>query len=107
MLARSVRKRRFPHARGGGRPAGGVHANDRAQGAVDLPLLQKYLNFWCSSSLDLFGAEISSNAANSFASGAVINSGTLAVGDATHPGATLAGGVTLAGGAIARARPRL
>lgn len=41
----------------------------RAAGAVDLPLLQKYLNFWCSSSLDLFGSEISSNAAANFASG--------------------------------------
>jgi len=41
----------------------------RAQGAVDLPLLQKYLNFWCSSSLDLFGSEISSNAASNFANG--------------------------------------
>jgi benzoyl-CoA 2,3-epoxidase subunit B len=41
----------------------------RARGAVDLPLLQKYLNFWCSSSLDLFGSEISSNAAASFANG--------------------------------------
>ena len=41
----------------------------RAAGAVDLALLQKYLNFWCSSSLDLFGSEISSNAASSFASG--------------------------------------
>ena len=41
----------------------------RAKGAIDLPLLQKYLNFWCSSSLDLFGSEISSNAASSFANG--------------------------------------
>jgi benzoyl-CoA 2,3-dioxygenase component B len=41
----------------------------RAAGAVDLPLLQKYLNFWCSSSLDLFGAEISSNSAAYFANG--------------------------------------
>lgn len=41
----------------------------RKAGAVDLPLLQKYLNFWCSSSLDLFGNEISSNAAASFANG--------------------------------------
>src|SRR5437867_5842831 len=41
----------------------------RAAGAVDLPLLQKYLNFWCSSSLDLFGSEISSNSAANFASG--------------------------------------
>jgi len=44
-------------------------ARVRAQGAVDLPLLQKYLNYWCSSSLDLFGSEISSNSAANFASG--------------------------------------
>jgi benzoyl-CoA 2,3-dioxygenase component B len=44
-------------------------ARIRAHGAVDLPLLQRYLNFWCSSSLDLFGSEISSNSAASFASG--------------------------------------
>ncbi len=31
--------------------------------------MQRYLNFWASSSLDLFGAEISSNAAAYFASG--------------------------------------
>jgi benzoyl-CoA 2,3-dioxygenase component B len=41
----------------------------RRHGAVDLPTLQKYLNFWCSSSLDLFGSEISSNSAANFASG--------------------------------------
>src|SRR6185369_16424483 len=41
----------------------------RAHGAVDLGLLQKYLNFWCSSSLDLFGSEISSNSAANFANG--------------------------------------
>src|ERR1044072_2539418 len=44
-------------------------AKIRAQGAVDLPTLQRYLNFWCSSSLDLFGSEISSNSAANFASG--------------------------------------
>ncbi len=44
-------------------------ARIRAQGAVDLPTLQKYLNFWCSSSLDLFGSEISSNSAANFAYG--------------------------------------
>jgi benzoyl-CoA 2,3-dioxygenase component B len=44
-------------------------ARIRAAGAVDLPLLQKYLNFWCSSSLDLFGSEISSNSAANFANG--------------------------------------
>jgi len=41
----------------------------RAHGAIDLGLLQKYINFWCSSALDLFGSEISSNAASSFAHG--------------------------------------
>jgi benzoyl-CoA 2,3-dioxygenase component B len=44
-------------------------ARIRAHGAVDLPTLQKYLNYWCSSSLDLFGSEISSNSAGNFASG--------------------------------------
>jgi benzoyl-CoA 2,3-dioxygenase component B len=44
-------------------------AKIRARGAVDLPTLQKYLNFWCSSSLDLFGSEISSNSAANFANG--------------------------------------
>src|SRR5690242_17569441 len=38
-------------------------AKVRAHGAVDLPTLQRYLTFWCSSSLDLFGSEISSNSA--------------------------------------------
>ena len=41
----------------------------RRAGAVDLPTLQKYINFWCSSSLDLFGSEISSNSASNFANG--------------------------------------
>jgi benzoyl-CoA 2,3-dioxygenase component B len=41
----------------------------RRAGAVDLPLLQRYLNFWFSSSLDLFGSEVSSNAASTFANG--------------------------------------
>jgi len=41
----------------------------RRAGAIDLPTMQKYLNFWFSSSLDLFGAEISSNAATYFAAG--------------------------------------
>lgn len=44
-------------------------ARIRAAGAVDLPLLQKYINFWCSSSVDLFGNEISSNSAANFANG--------------------------------------
>ena len=40
----------------------------RAEGGIDLPLIQKYVNFWYSVSLDLFGGEISSNAASFFAS---------------------------------------
>lgn len=41
----------------------------RRAGAIDLPLLQKYINFWFTSSLDLFGGEDSSNAASAFANG--------------------------------------
>jgi benzoyl-CoA 2,3-epoxidase subunit B len=40
----------------------------RAEGGIDLPTLQKYMNFWFTVSLDLFGGEISSNAASFFAS---------------------------------------
>jgi benzoyl-CoA 2,3-dioxygenase component B len=36
----------------------------RTHGGIDLATLQKYLNFHCSVSLDLFGSEISTNAAN-------------------------------------------
>jgi benzoyl-CoA 2,3-dioxygenase component B len=38
----------------------------RNAGAIDLPTLQKYIHFWASSSNDLYGAEVSSNAANYF-----------------------------------------
>ncbi|HYM01570.1 MAG TPA: benzoyl-CoA 2,3-epoxidase subunit BoxB [Stellaceae bacterium] len=41
----------------------------RAKGAIDLPTVQRYMNFWFTSSLDLFGAEVSSNAASYFANG--------------------------------------
>jgi benzoyl-CoA 2,3-dioxygenase component B len=41
----------------------------RRAGAIDLPTFQRYLNFWFSSSVDLFGAEMSSNAATTFANG--------------------------------------
>ena len=44
-------------------------ARIRAHGRRTCRLLQRYLNFWFSSSLDLFGSEVSSNAASSFASG--------------------------------------
>jgi benzoyl-CoA 2,3-epoxidase subunit B len=41
----------------------------RALGGIDLPTIQKYLNLWFSLSLDLFGSEISTNAATFFANG--------------------------------------
>ncbi|MCY4191418.1 MAG: benzoyl-CoA 2,3-epoxidase subunit BoxB, partial [Rhodospirillaceae bacterium] len=41
----------------------------RDHGAMDLGLVQKYINFWYSSSLDLFGADQSTNAAAYFANG--------------------------------------
>jgi benzoyl-CoA 2,3-dioxygenase component B len=41
----------------------------RAFGVIDLPTMQRYLNLWYSLSLDLFGGEISSNAASFFATG--------------------------------------
>jgi benzoyl-CoA 2,3-dioxygenase component B len=41
----------------------------RAQGAIDLPTIQRYINRWFSVSLDLFGGEVSSNAASFFAGG--------------------------------------
>ena len=41
----------------------------RELGGVPLDVVQKYINFWYSYSLDLFGGEISSNSADFFASG--------------------------------------
>jgi benzoyl-CoA 2,3-dioxygenase component B len=41
----------------------------RAQGGLPLEMIQKYLNLWFALSLDLFGGEISSNAASFFAAG--------------------------------------
>ena len=41
----------------------------RALGVIDLPTIQKKLNLHYSLSLDLFGSEVSTNAANSFNSG--------------------------------------
>ena len=46
------------------------HPDDvRKLGAIDLPTVQRTLNLWFTLSLDLFGGEISSNAASSFATG--------------------------------------
>ena len=41
----------------------------RALGGIDLPTMQKYLNFHFSVSLDLFGQEVSTNAANYYTQG--------------------------------------
>jgi benzoyl-CoA 2,3-dioxygenase component B len=41
----------------------------RPFGGIDVGTLQRYLNFHCSVSVDLFGAETSTNAANYFAAG--------------------------------------
>jgi len=41
----------------------------RAHGGIDLATIQKYLDFHCSVSLDLFGSEISTNAANAYTMG--------------------------------------
>ncbi len=41
----------------------------RSLGGIPLEIIQKYINFWFSYSLDLFGGEISSNAADFFAAG--------------------------------------
>ncbi len=40
-----------------------------AEGAIPLDMLQRYLNFWYSVSLDLFGSEVSTNAASYFGGG--------------------------------------
>lgn len=40
-----------------------------AEGAMPLELIQRYINHWASASMDLFGGEDSTNAAESFASG--------------------------------------
>jgi benzoyl-CoA 2,3-dioxygenase component B len=45
------------------------NGDPRELGGIDLPTLQKYLNLWYSLSLDLFGGEISTNAANFFGAG--------------------------------------
>jgi benzoyl-CoA 2,3-dioxygenase component B len=41
----------------------------RAQGGIPLDMVQRYLNLWFALSLDLFGGEVSSNAASFFADG--------------------------------------
>jgi benzoyl-CoA 2,3-dioxygenase component B len=47
------------------------HRTDKVgeYGAFDLPIIQRYLNFHYSVSLDLFGSEVSTNAANYYSAG--------------------------------------
>ncbi len=47
------------------------HTTDdvRAWGGIDLATIQRYINFHCSVSLDLFGSEVSTNAANFYTLG--------------------------------------
>jgi benzoyl-CoA 2,3-dioxygenase component B len=46
-----------------------AHGQASELGGIDLPVLQKYVNYWFSYCLDLFGSEISSNASEAFAAG--------------------------------------
>ena len=41
----------------------------RALGVIDLPTIQRYLNFHASVTADLFGADLSSNAATFYTTG--------------------------------------
>jgi benzoyl-CoA 2,3-epoxidase subunit B len=47
----------------------GFSEDVRRVGGIDLPMIQKHINFWFSQSLDLHGSEISSNAASYFTNG--------------------------------------
>src|SRR5467141_2674062 len=44
-------------------------AEVRHQGVIDLPMIQRYLNFHFSVTMDLFGADVSSNAATFYSTG--------------------------------------
>jgi benzoyl-CoA 2,3-epoxidase subunit B len=47
----------------------GLSEDVRKVGGIDIPTIQKHLNFWFSQSLDLHGGEVSTNAASYFANG--------------------------------------
>jgi benzoyl-CoA 2,3-dioxygenase component B len=47
----------------------GFSEDVRAVGGIDLPMIQRHINFWFSQSLDLHGGEVSSNAAHYFTNG--------------------------------------
>jgi benzoyl-CoA 2,3-dioxygenase component B len=80
------------------RERGQDHPDDlRKLGLIDLPTVQRYLDFWYSVALDLFGGEISSNAAASFATGIKGRAGEEAFPDhraleGTYPVELLQGG---------------
>jgi benzoyl-CoA 2,3-dioxygenase component B len=70
----------------------------RALGVIDLPTIQRYLNFHYSVTLDLFGSDVSSNAAIYFTSGLKGRYGETKIGDdhvlseATYPVVDIADG---------------
>jgi benzoyl-CoA 2,3-dioxygenase component B len=47
----------------------GFSEDVRTVGGIDLPTIQRHINFWFSQSLDLHGGEVSSNAASYFTNG--------------------------------------
>ena len=47
----------------------GFSEDVRRVGGIDLPMIQRHINFWFSQSLDLHGSEVSSNAASYFTNG--------------------------------------
>jgi benzoyl-CoA 2,3-dioxygenase component B len=47
----------------------GFSEDVRRVGGIDLPAIQRHINFWFSQSLDLHGSEVSSNAASYFTNG--------------------------------------
>jgi benzoyl-CoA 2,3-dioxygenase component B len=51
------------------RDSTGLSEDVRKVGGIDLPMIQRHLNFWFSLSLDLHGSEVSTNAASYFANG--------------------------------------
>ena len=48
---------------------GGFSEDVRRVGGIDLPMIQRHINYWFSQSLDLHGSEVSSNAASYFTNG--------------------------------------
>ena len=70
-VRRRVRHRphRAAHVRGDDRAQDRRPAKLRAQGVIDLPTIQRYLNFHFSVTMDLFGSDVSSNAATFYTTG--------------------------------------